>query len=422
MIRSIFNIASKSNKSASRKVKSAVANVSVIEPLEGRQMMSASVAADGLGASHTQLAQAVSIGDYSVKTTRNVNGAVGDGVNDAIYSVNVASSLDLNVKLTNLKQSDTVKILFADGKTIGSVKTAGKTAQLTQRLDPGTYYVDISTGLNAAKGAKRVKAVDTTPFKMTVKGLKSNGSTAPVESNSQGLGALGGAAAEPGYDSQYAVGYQDFSSDPLFGPNGPTADDINQGANGDCYFLATLSDIARNDPGLIEQDIQATSNGDYKVKFENNGTDTWVTVDPSFPVDGYGNLAYAKLGSGNSIWVPIVEKAFCYFRDPSNISYQAIAGGWSEEAFADFGSTDATALKNTQAANGQAVVTQISQWIQEGRMVTLGTQQTPTTLVDLHMYSVVQVNSDGTIELRNPWGCNPIDPHNLQLGNNQDGG
>src|SRR5665213_807241 len=170
MIRSIFNIASKSNKSASRKVKSAVANVSVIEPLEGRQMMSASVAADGLGASHTQLAQAVSIGDYSVKTTRNVNGAVGDGVNDAIYSVNVASSLDLNVKLTNLKQSDTVKILFADGKTIGSVKTAGKTAQLTQRLDPGTYYVDISTGLNAAKGAKRVKAVDTTPFKMTVKG------------------------------------------------------------------------------------------------------------------------------------------------------------------------------------------------------------------------------------------------------------
>src|SRR5260370_35556277 len=26
------------------------------------------------------------------------------------------------------------------------------------------------------------------------------------------------------------------SSDPLFGANGPTADDINQGANGDCYF------------------------------------------------------------------------------------------------------------------------------------------------------------------------------------------
>ena len=74
--------------------------------------------------------------------------------------------------------------------------------------------------------------------------MKSDGSTAPAEAASQGFGAIGGAAQEPGYDSQYAVGYQDFSSDPLFGPNGPSPDDINQGANGDCYFLATLSDIA----------------------------------------------------------------------------------------------------------------------------------------------------------------------------------
>ena len=32
------------------------------------------------------------------------------------------------------------------------------------------------------------------------------------------------------------------------------------------------------------------------------------------------------------------------------------------------------------------------------------------------MYSVVQVNSDGTIELRNPWGCNPIDPQGPEPG------
>ena len=134
-----------------------------------------------------------------------------------------------------------------------------------------------------------------------------------------------------------------------------------------------------------------------------------MTVDPSFPVDNSGNLAYAKLGTGNSIWVPIVEKAFCYFRDPSNISYQAIAGGWSEEAFADFGSTDATALKNTQAANGQAVVA-TDQPVDSGRPD--GDARHSANAQHARRSAYVFSCSgelDGTIELRNPWGCNPID-------------
>ena len=75
-----------------------------------------------------------------MKTNKaNVLGSVGNGINDSIYSVNVTSPLDLNVKLGQLKQNDTVKILFADGKVIQSVNTSGSSLSLRNVLDPGTY-------------------------------------------------------------------------------------------------------------------------------------------------------------------------------------------------------------------------------------------------------------------------------------------
>src|SRR2546423_1632534 len=115
MFRRIRKNVSKSNKRASASIASAIRNVNVIEPLESRQMMSAVPAADGVGASHHQLAQAISLGDFKLRSHATVTGSVGDGANDSIYAVNVTAPIDLNVKLGRLKQNDGVSLLFADG-------------------------------------------------------------------------------------------------------------------------------------------------------------------------------------------------------------------------------------------------------------------------------------------------------------------
>ena len=46
--------------------------------------------------------------------------------------------------------------------------------------------------------------------------------------------------------------YETFSNRPLFGPLGPTFEDINQGALGDCWILAGLGSIADRNPDVLE--------------------------------------------------------------------------------------------------------------------------------------------------------------------------
>ena len=39
-----------------------------------------------------------------------------------------------------------------------------------------------------------------------------------------------------------------FGDVPLFGPDGPTAGDVNQGSLGDCWLIAALASVADGDP------------------------------------------------------------------------------------------------------------------------------------------------------------------------------
>ena len=61
--------------------------------------------------------------------------------------------------------------------------------------------------------------------------------------------------------------YQDYSNHPLFSAAGPSQDDIAQGEIGDCYFLSTLSAIAKVDPGRIRQSVLDMGDGTYLVQF-----------------------------------------------------------------------------------------------------------------------------------------------------------
>ena len=200
--------------------------------------------------------------------------------------------------------------------------------------------------------------------------------------------------------------YKSFASDPLFGPSGPSINDVSQGVVGDCYLLSVLSSVARTDAPLVRQLITANSNDTYTVTFAGKKT---VTVDAELPTLPDGQPAYAQLGSGNSLWVALVEKAYADYVNPKADSYTTISGGWMGDAFTAIG------LKSTStfsAASSTALATLLQKDVKANDFVTMGTASyvgLNTPLVAGHAYEIdsVTVNKQGavtSVTLRNPWG------------------
>ncbi len=202
-----------------------------------------------------------------------------------------------------------------------------------------------------------------------------------------------------------SITYKDFSTHQLFSDNGPAAADIKQGYLGDCYFLSTLSSIAKVNANVIRQSVVDLGDGTYGVQFTRNGAKLFVRVDGQLPT-WYGQLAYADQGAQNSIWVSIMEKAFAEFRTNGN-SYGSLEGGWMDEVYAALGKNANTLWS---ANNGNALLTWMQQQLAAGKSVTMAVGNVPAgaPLIGDHAYMVdaviKDVNGNMTLRLRNPWG------------------
>ncbi|HYE21235.1 MAG TPA: C2 family cysteine protease [Tepidisphaeraceae bacterium] len=204
------------------------------------------------------------------------------------------------------------------------------------------------------------------------------------------------------------VTYTNFSKNPLFGAAGPTADDIAQGYVGDCWYLASLSAIAKANPNAIRQSVVELGDGTYAVQFANaNGTKAFVRVDGDLPTNGYG-MEYADLGKNNSVWVAIMEKAYATFREQGAVAnYANLDGGWMDEAFADLGMPS---FSKWSSSNADELLNWLAAELDAGRAVTLAinTAKNGAPVIGCHAYSVaaVETSSNGTrtLVLRNPWG------------------
>ena len=258
---------------------------------------------------------------------------------------------------------------------------------------------DTVTGVSSAERSAR--AVHTVGTMMTLTG--SGGSTSTVqESATSATPPVNPTTTDP------SIGYSDFSSDPLFAPGGPTADDVQQGDVGDCYFLATLSSIAKVDPQRIEQSIVRLSDGTYLVQFDQGNTPQYVHIDGELPTwTSGGGLAYANLGQDSSTWVALIEKAFTIFRNGAG-TYDSISRGWMDEVYSDFGSTSQS---NFSAASSSQLMSMLQSDLAAGESVTYGVFTAPSgvPVVSDHAYMVDRVNLDTngnvvSVRLRNPWG------------------
>jgi len=116
------------------------------------------------------LSQADYLGIAGTKGKVSRAGSVGGTRDRALYQIDVLLPDSLTIAAANLKQSVQMQLLFGDGSPIATLTNGKrKTEQLVQRLDPGTYYISLSSGLPKSS-----------PFKLTVTAKKPKpGSVAP---------------------------------------------------------------------------------------------------------------------------------------------------------------------------------------------------------------------------------------------------
>jgi hypothetical protein len=146
---------------------------------------------------------------------------------------------------------------------------------------------------------------------------------------------------------------------PSFTVDGFSSSDVQQGSNGDCWFIAAVATICSNpslmDKICVEKDEEC---GIYGFVFYRDGEWIWTVVDDNLYLtekdfDAWGDnydpsgvkekkykknrqtgsdaLHFASCADQNETWLPLLEKAYAKVHG----DYDSIAGGFSGEGVED---------------------------------------------------------------------------------------
>jgi Ca2+-binding RTX toxin-like protein len=331
----------------------------------------------------------------------------GEAGNDTLYG-----SLDGRCWLSGGDGNDT---LVSVGNATNDALTGGTGSDSFWCDAPATETVsDLTAAENAAGHVHRIGSYF---------GCHIDNGTTVQNLGAPGLSRNGMTLADPLKQSGDGGFLANFSANPLFSSAGPARDDIDQGAVGDCYFVAALSAVADTNPDLIRQTVVDLGDGTYAVNFHGAlGTDVYVRVDADLWASA-GTPTYANFGAQNSMWVPIVEKAYAFYKNAKG-NYGSINGGngagWTPAQALGVGSSGFSTDSFATATLFLASMRQ--QWL-AGKAITVGgpapflpgtvmsKTDNPSTSADentyrrgAHVYTLVSVASDlSSVTLRNPW-------------------
>ncbi|KAI2467959.1 cysteine proteinase [Annulohypoxylon bovei var. microspora] len=234
----------------------------------------------------------------------------------------------------------------------------------------------------------------------------------------------------------------DIFDEPKFYIEGPTANDVRQGRDGDCWLLAALCTLS-NKPSLIEKVCVARDEqvGVYGFVFHRDGE--WISeiiddklflTKPDFDESflerilwedrerinseeqyrkayqsGSGALYFAQCEHENETWLPLLEKAYA----KAHGDYAAIEGGYTGEGIEDLTGGVTSELYTTDILDKEYF------WKEELMKVNAEFLFGCSTgmwgigwgdrkgIVELHAYSIMKaVDIDGQrlVLLKNPWG------------------
>jgi Ca2+-binding RTX toxin-like protein len=218
----------------------------------------------------------------------------------------------------------------------------------------------------------------------------------------------------------YRIPYGKAEGD-LFGPAGPQISDIDQGATGDCYFLASLGAVLNRNPQAIRDMFVDNKDGTFTVRFYRMGLDfvtvagqpEYVTVDRWLPVGRFG-FVYANGGTAslssekNVLWAALAEKAYAQLnqsgwigQDGTN-SYAGIDAGQPSSALSHI-----TGRKADWIGMTFGILT-MRESFRAGNSIVLSSYSKgdlkSNLIVGTHAYTLVSVRDDNTFVIYNPWG------------------
>jgi Calpain family cysteine protease len=218
----------------------------------------------------------------------------------------------------------------------------------------------------------------------------------------------------------------DVHDGPLFAAHGvPSYLDVNQGDLGDCWFLATLAEVALQDPSAIESMITNNHNGTYGVRFFVDGEAEYVTVNRALPTASEpldwangSKLLFANGADGQPLWAELVEKAFAQLNaEPDAIhgkelddainAYKGISDGHPRDALVEITGQDSDTFGPAKLVSDAA---EIGTAFDSGEEAELFLGDLPEgyhshDLVGNHVFEVVGYDaSTESFTLHNPWG------------------
>lgn len=191
----------------------------------------------------------------------------------------------------------------------------------------------------------------------------------------------------------------------LWGRKGAHEHGINQGALGDCWFLAGISSLAEHGERVEKLfDVDSyPSDGLFNVKLWSMGKEYTLAIDDRIPVQRYFGTPFMTRRSPNGAWWgTIIEKVAAKYWG----NYTNMHGGNVWEAFYMLTGMPAIAVGTTK-------VTADEMW---SRMVAADKAKYPMSasanvrlmgIVGGHAYTllgVATVDGNRLIKMRNPWG------------------
>lgn len=200
--------------------------------------------------------------------------------------------------------------------------------------------------------------------------------------------------------------------------------DLQQGAAGDCYFLAALAGLAQRRPEHVLNMIQDNKDGTYNIKFGN----TSVKIDAPTQSE-LGMYAEGKA------WVPIIEKAYAHYRQDTDMITKVnpwdhsgkgsrLTGRAIKDITGNSFDTDPLSVINQKSTktklenafkNNKLVVASISKEIIPGT-------KNKFELPDAHVYTVMDYDSKSDkVKIRNPWGNGEAQKNGSPIDGNDDG-
>lgn len=199
--------------------------------------------------------------------------------------------------------------------------------------------------------------------------------------------------------------------------------DVEQGALGDCYFVAQLAAQAKTNPGRIKDLIKDNGNNTFTVTLHLKDpanpykrVATPIVVDAQFPQKD-GGVAYAKPGdrgnTGPELWVMLIEKAFAKHSG----SYELIRGSKTRDGDVFGMMSGANSGSISLGLGADLLLQKLSAALTNGQAISFGAKNKNTAdealqgeaktagVVLNHAYSLLGVDAKArTVDLRNPWG------------------